>query len=62
MVKVASQVDVLAAEANTGYEAAPSVEPETTIKTAIHPQNQNLDIHPQEVTSTFVRTLIIFFY
>ena len=44
-----------------GQATVPSVEPEATEETSIHLHDQNLGITPHEVTSAFVRTLIVFY-
>ena len=46
VVEAAGQIDAPAAEAGMGYEVAPPVEPETTAKTPVHPQDQNVGIPP----------------
>ncbi|KAB2596985.1 hypothetical protein D8674_038495 [Pyrus ussuriensis x Pyrus communis] len=59
VIKTTGQVNSPAAEANEGHEAVPTIETEATVKTPIHPQDQNLGIPPYEGTSAFVRTSII---
>ncbi|XP_050152616.1 uncharacterized protein LOC126627207 [Malus sylvestris] len=50
---MAGQVNSPAVKANAGHEAVPTVETEVTAETPIHPQDQNLSITPQKVTSAF---------
>ncbi|KAB2611079.1 hypothetical protein D8674_019111 [Pyrus ussuriensis x Pyrus communis] len=59
VVEAAGQVNPFAAEANVGHEMVPPVETEATTEMPIHPQDKNLSIFPQKVTSAFVRTFII---
>ncbi|KAB2600347.1 F-box protein [Pyrus ussuriensis x Pyrus communis] len=55
VVETASRVKPSSVESSPDLAGAPWVEPEATTETLIHPQDQNLSIPPQEVTSAFVR-------
>ncbi|XP_048440184.1 uncharacterized protein LOC103948684 [Pyrus x bretschneideri] len=54
VVETASQVEPPSVEANPDPARALLVELEPTAVTSVHPQDQNISIHPQEVTSNFV--------